>query len=109
MELTLEEMREVCVAHYVERGHTPDHADLIVPHDKEEILRIHARIQEETEMVKRCKQIPRPVAGLNIIEIVEADEEATAEGAVVSIPSRSEGEREQKIFGQTPITNLEPF
>jgi hypothetical protein len=49
MELTFEEMRAVCVAHYVERRHTPAHADLIVPKDEEEIRRIYKCIQEEQE------------------------------------------------------------
>ena len=49
MELTLEKMRAVCVAHYVERRHTPAHADLIVPKDEEEIRRIYKCIQEEQE------------------------------------------------------------
>lgn len=34
---SIEEMRVVCVAHYVERRHTPAHADLIVPKDEEEM------------------------------------------------------------------------
>lgn len=49
MALTIEEMRAVCVAHYVERGHTPAHADLIVPRDEMEIRRIYACIQKEQE------------------------------------------------------------
>ena len=49
MELTIEEMRAACVAHYVERGHTPAHADLIVPNDDKEIRRIYACIQKEQE------------------------------------------------------------
>lgn len=93
-------MRGACVAHYVERGYTPDHADLIVPHDKDEIHRIHAGIQEEKEKAKRCKQILHQIAGLHIIEIVEVDEETTAEGAVVSLPSKRKEERGTKIFGQ---------
>lgn len=47
MELTIEEMRAVCVTHYVERGHSPAHADLIVPTDEKEIRRIYDCIQEE--------------------------------------------------------------
>lgn len=41
MELTIEEMRAICVTHYVERGYSPDHADLIVPTDEKEIRRIY--------------------------------------------------------------------
>jgi len=47
MEITVEEMRAVCVAHYVERRHTPAHADLIVPKDESEIRRIYDCIQKE--------------------------------------------------------------
>ena len=49
MELSIEEMRAVCVTHYVERGHSPDHADLIVPTDEKEIRRIYTCIQKEQE------------------------------------------------------------
>ena len=76
--LTVEEMREVCVTHYVERRHTPDHADLIVPKDEPEVLRLCAQIQEEEERATQCRLIPHPIAGLSIIEVVEADEETTA-------------------------------
>ena len=51
MALTIEEMRAVCVAHYVERGHTPAHADLIVPRDEKEIRRIFDCIQKEQEQM----------------------------------------------------------
>ena len=77
--MTVEELRAECVRHYVERGHTPAHADLIVPKDEAGILYTYGKIQEDTEKAKRCRQIPRPVADLNIIEIVEADEETAAE------------------------------
>jgi hypothetical protein len=33
----------------VERGYTPDHADLIVPNDEKEIRRIYTCIQKEQE------------------------------------------------------------
>ena len=49
MTLSVEEMRAVCVAHYVERGHSPEHADLIVPRDESEIRRIYDCIQKEQE------------------------------------------------------------
>ncbi len=64
MELTIEEMRAVCVTHYVERGHSPDHADLIVPTDEKEIRRIYACIQKE----QAVKQIPHWIAGLTVVE-----------------------------------------
>ena len=64
MELTIEEMRAICVTHYVERGHSPDHADLIVPTDEKEIRRIYACIQKEQEV----KQIPHRIAGLTVVE-----------------------------------------
>ena len=51
MNLTIEEMRAVCVAHYVERGHSPEHADLIVPTDEDEIRRIYNCIQKEQEQI----------------------------------------------------------
>lgn len=51
MNLTVEEMRAACVAHYVERGHTPAHADLIVPRDEKEIRRIFDCIQKEQEQM----------------------------------------------------------
>ena len=49
MTLSIEEMRAACVAHYVERGHSPEHADLIVPRDESEIRRIYDCIQKEQE------------------------------------------------------------
>ena len=49
MTLSVEEMRAVCVAHYVERGHSHEHADLIVPRDESEIRRIYDCIQKEQE------------------------------------------------------------
>ena len=77
--MTVEKMRAECVRHYVERRHTPDHADLIVPKNEAGILYTYEKIQEETEKAKRCRQISRPIADLNVIEIVEADEETTAD------------------------------
>ena len=47
--MEVEEMRAECVRHYVERRHTPDHADLIVPKDEAEIRRIYEYIQEGKE------------------------------------------------------------
>ena len=46
---TLTQMRAECVRHYVERGHSPAHADLIVPKDETEVRRIHEYIQKEKE------------------------------------------------------------
>ena len=40
-------MRAECIRHYVERGHSPAHAELIVPKDEAEIRRIYECIQEE--------------------------------------------------------------
>ena len=48
--VSVEGMRAECVRHYVERGHTPAHADLIVPKDEAEIRRIYGCIQKEKEM-----------------------------------------------------------
>lgn len=75
------QMRAECVRHYVERGHSPAHADLIVPKDENEIHRIYECIQEEQEKANRFKEVPSPIEGLNIVEIVEVepDEEAAAE------------------------------
>lgn len=53
MEITVEEMRAICVAHYVERGHTPAHADLIVPKDENEIRRIYDCIQKERNAMEQ--------------------------------------------------------
>lgn len=64
MALTIEEMRAVCITHYVERGHSPDHADLIVPTDEKEIRHIYGCIQKEQEV----KQIPHRIAGLTVME-----------------------------------------
>ena len=77
----IKHLRAECVCHYVERCHSPAHADLIVPKDEAEVRRIYGRIQEEMEKAKRCKKVPRPIAGLNIFEIVEIDptEETAAE------------------------------
>ena len=66
MELTIEEMRAICVTHYVERGYSPDHADLIVPTDEKEIRRIYGRIQEEQG--RKIKLIPHRIAGLTVVE-----------------------------------------
>ena len=55
MELTIDEMRAVCVAHYVERGHTPAHADLIVPRDEKEVRRIYDCIQKEQEEMRQLQ------------------------------------------------------
>ncbi len=48
--MEVEEMRAECVRHYVERGHSPAHADLIVPKDEDEVRRIYGCIQEEKEI-----------------------------------------------------------
>ena len=79
--VSMEGMRAECVRHYVERGHSPAHADLIVSKDEAELLRIYGLIQEEKEKAKCCKKVPCPIAGLNVVKIVEiqADEEAAAE------------------------------
>ena len=55
MEITVEEMRAVCVTHYVERRHTAAHADLIVPKDESEIRRIYGCIQKEQNSIERQK------------------------------------------------------
>lgn len=48
--MEVERMRAECVRHYVERRHTPAHADLIVPKDEDEIRRIYGCIQEGKEV-----------------------------------------------------------
>lgn len=77
----INEMRAECVRYCVEQGHNPAHAELIVPKDEAEVRRIYGCIQKEQEKAKRCKKVPRPIAGLNIFEIVEIDptEEAAAD------------------------------
>jgi hypothetical protein len=79
--MEIKEMRAECVRHYVERRNTPDHADLIVPKDEDEICRIYGCIQEEQKKANRFKKVPRPLEGLNTVEIVEVepDEETAAE------------------------------
>lgn len=79
--MEIEKMRAECVRHYVERGHSPAHADLIVPKDENEIHRIYECIQEKQEKANHFKEVPRQIEGLNIVEIVEVepDEEAAAE------------------------------
>lgn len=64
MVVTIEEMRAVCVTHYVERGHSPAHAELIVGSDGKEIRRIYGCIQKE----QGVKQIPHRIAGLTVME-----------------------------------------
>ena len=68
--VSMEGMRAECVRHYVERGHTPAHADLIVPKDEAEIRRIYGCIQEEQEMGYTPPPNPFP----NLL-----DEETTAD------------------------------
>ena len=77
----INEMRTECVRYCVEQGHNPAHAELIVPKDETEVRRIYGCIQEKQEKAKHCKKVPRPIAGLNIFEIVEIDpaEETTAD------------------------------
>ena len=41
MELSLEEKREYCVAHYVKRGYTREQADEFTSHKEEEIQRVY--------------------------------------------------------------------
>lgn len=74
-------MRAECVRHYVERGYSPAHAEEYVPKDEAEVRRIYECIQEEQKKSKRFKEVPRPIEGLNIVEIVEIDpaEETTAD------------------------------
>lgn len=60
MELTIEEMRAVCVTHYVERGHSPAHADMIVPTDEKEIRRIYGCIQKEQNGLEHSNPLLLP-------------------------------------------------
>ena len=66
---TLAQMRAECVRHYVERCHSPAHADLIVPKDESEVRRIYGCIQEE----KKIGYTPPPNPFSNL-----SDEEAAA-------------------------------
>ena len=66
MELTIEEMRAVCVTHYVERGYSPAYADGFIPTDEKEIRRIYGCIQEEQG--RKIKLIPHRIAGLTVME-----------------------------------------
>ena len=66
MEVTIEEMRTVCVTHYVERGYNPAHAEQIVGKDEKEIRRIYGCIQEEQG--RKIKLIPHRIAGLTVVE-----------------------------------------
>ena len=79
--VSIDQMRAECVRHYVERGYSPAHAEEYVPKDEAEIRRIYGCIQEEQKKSKRFKEVPRPLEGLNIVEIVEIDpaEEAAAD------------------------------
>lgn len=47
MEISIEEMRAVCVQHYVERGYSPAHAEAHIGTDEKEIRRIYECIQKE--------------------------------------------------------------
>ena len=56
--VSMEGMRAECVRHYVERGHSPAHADLIVPKDEAEIRRIYGCIQKEKEWEQTAPSNP---------------------------------------------------
>ena len=90
--VSVEEMRAECVRHYVERGHTPAHADLIVPKDEAEVRRIYGCIQEE----KKIGYTPPPNLFSNL-----SDEEAAAEWAAVFFLSKRQSACEQKFLGKT--------
>ena len=79
--VSIDQMRAECVRYYVERDKNPAHAERIISKDEAEIRRIYGCIQEEKKKAKRFKEVPRPLEGLNIVEIVEIDpaEEATAD------------------------------
>ena len=68
--MTVEKMHAECIRHYVERGHSPAHAELIVPKDEAEIRRIYGCIQKE----KKMGYTPPPNPFPNLL-----DEEAAAE------------------------------
>ena len=88
---SIEEMRAVCVAHYVERRHTPAHADLIIPKDEKEIRRIYKCIQEEQE--RGYFEYPTAFPFL-------LDEETAAEQAAVFLIPKRRGAREQKFLDE---------
>ena len=78
---TINKLRAECVRYYVEKDYPLDHCEMYVPKDEAEIRRIYGCIQEEQKNPKRFKEVPRPLEGLNIVEIVEIDptEETTAD------------------------------
>ena len=84
-------MRAECIRHYVERRHTPAHAELIIPKDETEIRRIYKCIQKEKE--RGYAPPPNPFPNL-------LDEEAAAEWAAVFFLSKSPKWMGTEIFGQ---------
>lgn len=78
MALPIDAMQIVCIAHYVERNHDLAHAKLIVGNKEDEIRYCYEGILKERQCQKHCEEVPHPIADLNIIEIVDADKEATA-------------------------------
>ena len=74
MELTIEEMRAVCVTHYVERGYNPAHAEVIVGNEESEIRRIYIIIQEEKK--RKIEVVSHQLEGLTIKETILVEETA---------------------------------
>ena len=74
---SVEEMRAVCVAHYVERGYTPAYAESYIGNKESEIRRIYIVIQEEKK--RKIKVVSHKIAGLNIQETILVEEENAAE------------------------------
>lgn len=60
MKLTIEEMRAVCVAYYVDKGYSLIHSEIYVPKDEAEIRRIYGCIQEE----ENCGESSNPLLSL---------------------------------------------
>ena len=53
----MNEMRAECVRHYVERGHSPAHAELIVPRTKPKssvFMDLSKRKKKKQSVVKKC-------------------------------------------------------
>ena len=91
--MTVEKVRAECVRYYVERGHTPAHAELIVPKDEAEIRRIYGCIQKEEEI----GYTPPPNPFSNLL-----DEEAAADWAAVFFLPKARWWEEAKNFGRSP-------
>lgn len=80
MELSYEEARAFCIAHYTKRGMTVAYWSRSIPASPDEVFRIYGEIQKELEDSKRvCKRPLPPLGGLQVYEtyiLEEAEEPA---------------------------------